>query len=86
MSFVGLVPSCLRGSEIFSRGSWVPRFFSWVFRGFQIFSRWYFMGPKEIFIGISWVENFLLRAFCVSNIFLVDISWETREFISEEYE
>ena len=31
--------------------SWVPNFFSWVFRGSQIFSSGYFVGPNFILVG-----------------------------------
>ena len=53
-----IVPSCLRGSEIFSRGYsmrpkcflvgilWSWNFSSWMFCGPEISSRGYFVGPK----------------------------------------
>ena len=45
--------------------SWVPNFFSWVFRGSQTFSRGYFVGTKffsSVFRGpnfFSYFQNFL---------------------------
>ena len=50
VGLVGLVPSCHR---TFVGISWVPNFFSWVFRGSQIFSRGYFVGPRLFLVGIS---------------------------------
>ena len=60
LNFVGLMPSCLRGSKIFFVGiSWVQNIFSWVFRGSKIFSRGYVMDQKCFLVGISWVQNFM---------------------------
>ena len=60
LSFVGLVPSCLRGSKIFFVGiSRVQNIFLWVFRGSKIFSRGYVMDQKCFLVGISWVQNFM---------------------------
>ena len=36
---------------------WVQNFFSWVFRGFEIFSRGYFVGPTVFLVGTSWVQH-----------------------------
>ena len=48
-----------RGSETFSRGSFVSRkFFSWVF-----------VGPNFFLLGISWVQFFFLWLICDSTIF-----------------
>lgn len=58
MGLVNLVPSCLRGSKIHSRGYfvgpkfflvgilWVRIFFVWVFRGFKIFFSLVFHGSR----------------------------------------
>ena len=54
-AIVGLLPLCLRG---YCLG---PRFFfSWVFRGSEIFSREYFLGSKFFSMDISWVQSFLV--------------------------
>ena len=54
--FSGILPSCLRryfvGHKFFLVSvSWLPNFFSWVFRGSQLFSRGYFVGPKFFLVG-----------------------------------
>ena len=67
------MPSCLRGSKIFSRGFFVgPNFFYGCFvgskfflvgiscvqiRGFKIFSRRCFVGPKVFLAGLSCVQS-----------------------------
>ena len=60
--FSGILPSCFRGyfvgHKFFLVGiSWVPIFFSWVFRSSQFFSRGYFVRPNFFLVGISWVQN-----------------------------
>ena len=57
---VGLVPFCHRA---FVGISWVQNIFSWVFRGFQIFSRRYFVGLRFFVVGISWVQFFFSCVF-----------------------
>ena len=56
-SLVGQVLSChcaYMGRKYFFVGiSWVSSFFWLVFRWCQIYSRWYFMGPLFILVGIS---------------------------------
>ena len=71
-AILGLVPSCLRGSENFSCGyfvglkyflvgiSWVQYFFSWVLRGSKNFSRRYFVGQRFSLVGSSWVQKFII--------------------------
>ena len=50
------------------------RDFSWVLRGSQIFSRGFFVGPRFLLVGISWVQNFSGRVFREPKNFLVGIS------------
>ena len=72
---VDLVPSCLRGFVNCSRGyldgqnfflvaiSWVPIFFSRVFRGSETFFRGSFVGPN-LFSWVSlWVQDVFSRKF-----------------------
>ena len=68
VGLLGLVPSCNRA---FVGILWVQFFFSWVFRGFKIFSCGYFVGLKVFLVSISWVWNFFSRVFRGSKIFLV---------------
>ena len=73
--FVGLFPQCVSrvsclcafvGSNFHLKGiSLDSNFSSWVFRGSEIFSRGYFMGPTFFLVGISSVQD----------VFLVGISW-----------
>ena len=37
--------------------SWVPNFFTWVFRGSEIVFRGYFVGPNFFLVAISRVQN-----------------------------
>ena len=55
--------------QIFSKG------LKWVFRGSNISSREYFVGPKVFLVSISWVQNFFLLQFRGSKFFLLGISW-----------
>ena len=66
LSFVGLVPSCHWAFVGISR---FESIFSRIFRGSQIFSRGYFVGPKVFFVGISWVRKFFSLVFRESQIF-----------------
>ena len=54
---------------------WVQNIFSWVFRGFKLFSRGYFVGPKYFLVGISWVQIIFSWVFLGPKYFLVGISW-----------
>ena len=58
---------------------------AWIFRGFKIFFRGYFVGLKSFLVLISWVQNFRVNIrgseifsrgyFVGQNFFLVSISW-----------
>ena len=65
VGLAGLVPLRHRA---FVGISWVPIFFSWVFRRSQIFSCGYFVGPKVFLVGISWVQSFFSWVFRGSKI------------------
>ena len=79
-----IVPSCLRGSEIFSLGyfvipkfflvaiSWVQNFFSWALRGPKFFSRVYFLGPK-LFSSVFCWSKFFSWVFHGSRIFFSSV-------------
>ena len=61
VGLVGLLPRCYC--------AFVGRnVFSWVFRGFKIFSRGYLVGPTFFLVGISWVQNFSMCIFRGSKI------------------
>ena len=60
---------------VFVGTSWFRNFFSWVFRGFQFFSRGCFVGLKCFFVGISLFQNFFSWIFCVFKIFPRAFSW-----------
>ena len=75
-----------RGSKVFSRGyfvssnfflvdiSWVQSFFSWVFHGFEIFSRGLWV--QNIFAWVFRGSHVFSRGyFAGPNFFLVGISW-----------
>ena len=90
-AIVGLVPSCLRGSEKFFCGyfvgseyflmgiSWVSNSFSWVFRGFKIFSRGYFVGPKFSPVGILRVKDFFSWLFPGPKILWFSINFSKKQ-------
>ena len=62
-------------------------FFSWVFRGSKGFSREYVGGPRIFFSGVFRGFNIFSRGYFVgAKFFLVNISWVTREYITEECE
>ena len=72
---MGLVPSWVsrHGATV---PSWVRNIFSWAFHGSKIFSRGYFVGPKFVFMGISWVRHFFSWVFSVGpKFYLVGILW-----------
>ena len=78
-----------RESESFSREYFVGSrfFFSWVFRGSKGFSREYVGGPRIFFSGVFRGFNIFSRGYFVgAKFFLVNISWLTREYITEECE
>ena len=54
--------------------SWVESNFSWVFRGFQMFSRGYFVGSKFFLEVIFLVQNLSSWVFGGSKFFVVGIS------------
>ena len=84
LNFVVHVPSCLRGSEIFSLGyfvipkfflvaiSWVQNFFSWALRRPKFFSRGYFLGPK-LFSSVFCWSKFFSWVFHGSRIFFSSV-------------
>ena len=41
----------------------------------QVFSRWYFVGPKFFLVGMTWVQNFSLGYFVGLKLFFVGMSW-----------
>ena len=51
--------------------SCVQNFFSWVFRGSEIYSRGYLVGLK-FSRGYLWVANFLSWEFCGSELFSLE--------------
>ena len=69
------IPLVLYQNHLAFMGSWIQNVFSWVFRGFGIFSHGYFIGPKFFLIGISWVQNFSVRYSEGPKCFLLGISW-----------
>ena len=58
---VGLV---LSYNCVFVIISWVQEIISCVFRGSQIFSRGFLLGPNFFVAGISWVQNIYSLVFC----------------------
>ena len=90
-AIVGLVPSCLCGPKIFSRGyfmgpkyilvgiSWVSSIFLWVFRGSKLFFRRCFVCPKFFVRVISWVKNFFSWVFCRSKILWFSINFSNKQ-------
>ena len=49
------------GPKFFLMGiSWVGKFFTWVLRGSESFSRGYLVGPKFSLVGISCVQIFFV--------------------------
>ena len=76
LNSVGLLPSWVSWVSYHRAivSSWVRKFFLWVFRRSQIFSRGNFVGPNFFLVGISWVSNFFSWVFRRSKFFLVGIS------------
>ena len=68
LNFAGGVAMC---HLVFVAISWVQIIFSWVFRGFKLFSRGYFVGLKCFLVGISKVQNFFSWVFLGPEIFFV---------------
>ena len=54
---------------------WVQIVFSWLFRGFYIFSHRFLVGPNVFLVGVLWVQNFSHGYFVSPKFFLVCILW-----------
>ena len=90
MCLVGPVLSC---NCVFVIISWDRNIISYLFRGTQIFSRGFLVGPNFFVVGISWVQNIYSLAFwrfqffCHGyllglKLFSVGISWLQNFFLS----